>query len=61
MSLVTKKTFHINMLKKYNEREESVLASTNMAVENNGQFINSEESNNEAEGEEDVLGVICLQ
>jgi len=32
------KTFH--MLKKYNEREDSVEASTNMALENNGQFTN---------------------
>ena len=46
------KTFHINMLKKYNERGDSVEASTNMAVENNRQFTNNEETNNEAEGED---------
>ena len=52
------KTFHINMLKKYNEREDSVEASANMPVVNSGQFTSNEQSNNEAEGEEDVLGVI---
>jgi len=52
------KTFHINMLKKYNEREDPVGASVNTAVVNSGQFINNEETNNEAEGEENVLGVI---
>ena len=52
------KAFHINMLKKYNEREDSDEAPANMPVVNNGQFTNIEVTNNEAEGEEDVLGVI---
>jgi len=52
------KTFHINMLKKYNEREDSDEAPANMPVVNSGQFTHNEETNNEAEGEEDVLGVI---
>ena len=52
------KTFHINMLKKYNEREDSDEAPANMLVVNSGQFTNNEETNNEAGGEEDVLGVI---
>jgi len=52
------KTFHINMLKKYNQREDSDEAPANMPVVNSGQFTNIEETNNEAEGEEDVLGVI---
>jgi len=52
------KTFHINMLKKYNEREDSAEAPANMPVVNSGQFTNNEETNNEAEDEEDVLGVI---
>ena len=47
------KTFHINMLKKYNEREDSDEAPANMPVVNNGQI-----TNDEAEGEEDVLRVI---
>jgi len=52
------KTFPINMLKMYNEREDSAGASVNTAVVNNGQFTNNEESNNEAEDEEDILGVM---
>ena len=32
------KTFHINMLKKYNEREDSAEAPANMPVVNSGQF-----------------------
>jgi len=47
------KAFHINMLKKYNEREDSVEAPANMPVVNSGQF-----TNNEADGEEDIMGVI---
>jgi len=39
-------------------KEDSVEAPANMAVMNNGQFTNNEESNDEAEGEEDVLRVI---
>ena len=37
-----KKTFHINMLKKYNEGQDSVSAPANMAVVNNEQFTNNE-------------------
>ena len=46
------------MFKKYNEREDSAEAPANMPVVNSGQFTSDEQSNNEAEGEEDVLGVI---
>ena len=46
-------TFHINMLKKYNERKDSAEAPANMPVVNSGQFTNNEETNNEAGGEED--------
>jgi len=52
------KTFHINVLKNYNEREDSDEAPANMPVVNSEQFTNNEETNNDAEGEEDVLGVI---
>ena len=36
------KTFHINMLKKYNQREDSDEAPANMPVVNSGQFTNND-------------------
>jgi len=38
------KIFHINMLKKYNEREDSDEVAANMPVVNSGQFTNNEET-----------------
>ena len=52
------KTFHINMLKRYNEREDPSRRPEGAAVERDGEISDIEESNIEVKGEETIMGVI---
>jgi len=52
------KNFHINMLKKYNKREESKGMTVNELPEREKKIVGKEQPNNEVNQEEPVIGVV---
>jgi len=53
-----KKTFHINMLKKYNEKEKSKGMTVNELPEREKEIVGEEQPNDEVDQEEPVIGVV---